>query len=211
MPSINAVIFDAYGTLLDVHAAMARHAARIGPNWATISADWRAKQLEYSWVRSLAGPVHHRDFWRLTKEALAWAAARHQLTDTTLLAEIMLAYRRLDAYPEVPGVLARLGGMGITRAILSNGEPGMLDDAVRAAGIHIGLDAVLSVETSPDSNPALSSHTPVNPLEVRDNSHISSNYPVSPARRSTRAPLLLDTTICVLLVLVCALICRRLV
>jgi len=147
MPSINAVIFDAYGTLLDVHAAMARHAARIGPNWATISADWRAKQLEYSWVRSLAGPVHHRDFWRLTKEALAWAAARHQLTDTILLAEIMLAYRRLDAYPEVPGVLARLGGMGINRAILSNGEPGMLDDAVRAAGIHIGLDAVLSVET----------------------------------------------------------------
>ena len=55
-PSFAAVIFDAYGTLLDVHAAMARHAARIGPHWQAISADWRAKQIEYAWVRSLAGP-----------------------------------------------------------------------------------------------------------------------------------------------------------
>lgn len=147
MPRINAVIFDAYGTLLDVHAAMARHAARIGPHWPAVSADWRAKQLEYTWVRSLAGPEHHRDFWRLTEEALAWTAARHHLTDATLLAEVLMAYRQLDAYPEVPDVLARLGGMGIARAILSNGEPGMLGDAVRAAGIDTGLDAVLSVET----------------------------------------------------------------
>ena len=147
MPSITAIIFDAYGTLLDVHAAMARHAARIGPNWPAISADWRAKQLEYTWVRSLAGPEHHRDFWRLTEEALAWAAARHGLTDASLLIDVLLAYRQLDAYPEVPDVLSRLGGMGIQRAILSNGEPGMLGDAVRAARIDIGLDAVLSIET----------------------------------------------------------------
>ena len=71
MPRLGAVIFDAYGTLLDVHAAMARHAARIGPQWQAISAGWRAKQIEYSWVRSLAGPAHHRDFWHLTQEALA--------------------------------------------------------------------------------------------------------------------------------------------
>ncbi len=64
-----------------------------------------------------------------------------------MLADILLAYRRLDAYPEVPAVLTRLGGMGIQRAILSNGEPGMLGDAVHAAGIETGLDAVLSVET----------------------------------------------------------------
>jgi 2-haloacid dehalogenase len=147
MPRVSAVIFDAYGTLLDVHAAMARHAARIGPHWPTVSADWRAKQLEYTWVRSLAGPQHHRDFWRLTEEALTWAAARHHITDAALRADILRAYRQLDAYPEVPDVLARLGGMGIARAILSNGEPGMLGDAVRAAGIDTGLDAVLSVET----------------------------------------------------------------
>jgi 2-haloacid dehalogenase len=147
MPPITAVIFDAYGTLLDVHAAMARHAARIGPHWPAVSADWRTKQLEYTWVRSLAGPDHHRHFWRLTEEALAWAAARHGLSDPALLTDVLLAYRQLDAYPEVPDVLARLGGMGIQRAILSNGEPGMLGAAVRAARIDIGLDAILSVET----------------------------------------------------------------
>jgi 2-haloacid dehalogenase len=155
MPQIGAVIFDAYGTLLDVHAAMARYAARIGPHWREVSADWRAKQLEYSWVRSLAGPQYHRDFWQLTEEALTWAARRHHLEDRVLLAEVLQAYRVLDAYPEVPKVLARLGEMGLPRAILSNGEPGMLGDAVRTAGIDIGLDAVISVETvgvyKPDS------------------------------------------------------------
>jgi 2-haloacid dehalogenase len=147
MPRPTAAIFDAYGTLLDVHSAMAQHAARLGPDWQAISADWRTKQIEYTWVRSLAGPDHHRDFWRLTEEALAWTAARHHIADTALLAEVLQAYRRLHAYPEVPTVLARLGQMGIPRAILSNGEPGMLGDAVRAAGIETGLDAVLSVET----------------------------------------------------------------
>jgi len=148
MPRVRAAVFDAYGTLLDVHAAMARHAARIGPTWPAISADWRAKQIEYSWVRSLAGPMHHRDFWRLTEEALAWAAARHGLTDAALLADVLLAYRRLDTYPEVPAVLTRLRDMGIARAILSNGEPSMLADAVRGAGIEALLDAVLSVESA---------------------------------------------------------------
>ncbi|HUN42380.1 MAG TPA: haloacid dehalogenase type II [Acetobacteraceae bacterium] len=146
MPRPAAIIFDAYGTLLNVHAAMARHADRLGPKWQTISTDWRTKQIEYTWVRSLAGPSHHRDFWTLTQEALAWTAARHEITDTGLLADILQAYRVLDAYPEVPALLRRLGEMGIPRAILSNGEPGMLNDAVRAAGIEAGLDAVLSVE-----------------------------------------------------------------
>jgi len=146
MPRPAAVIFDAYGTLLDVHAAMARYAGRLGPNWQAISADWRAKQIEYTWVRSLAGPSNHRDFWRLTEEALAWTATRHRITDPALLADVLQAYRVLDAYPEVPAVLHRLGEMAIPRAILSNGEPGMLNQAVHAAGIAGGLDAVLSIE-----------------------------------------------------------------
>ena len=141
-----AIIFDAYGTLLNVHAAMARHADRLGSDWQTISAEWRTKQIEYTWVRTLAGPAHHRDFWRLTEEALALTAARHRITYAALLADILQAYRSLDAYPEVPAMLRRLREMGIPRAILSNGEPGMLHDAVRAAGIADSLDAVLSVE-----------------------------------------------------------------
>src|SRR6185437_8527524 len=146
MPAIRAAVFDAYGTLLDVHSAMARHADRLGTDWQHISADWRAKQIEYTWVRSLAGPAHHRDFWQLTQEALAHVAERHRITDEVLLGDVLAAYRVLGAYPEVPAMLAGLRDKGVARAILSNGEPGMLADAVQSAGIDRLLDAVLSVE-----------------------------------------------------------------
>jgi 2-haloacid dehalogenase len=144
--AIRAAVFDAYGTLLDVHAAMARYAARLGPDWARMSADWRAKQIEYTWVRSLAGSAHHRDFWMLTQEALAFVAQRYGVGDAALLADVLAAYRVLDAYAEVPAMLAALRDSGVARAILSNGEPGMLADAVRSAGIADLLDDVLSVE-----------------------------------------------------------------
>jgi 2-haloacid dehalogenase len=145
---VKAVVFDAYGTLLDVHAAMARHAVRIGSNWQAVSADWRAKQIEYSWVRSLAGPTHHRDFWRLTEEALAWTAEKHGIADQAVLTDVLQAYRRLDAYPDAAAVLGAIRDQGLGRAILSNGEPGMLADAVRSAGLEALLDAVLSVEAA---------------------------------------------------------------
>jgi 2-haloacid dehalogenase len=148
MAEIRAVVFDAYGTLLDVHSAMARYAARIGPHWQQVSADWRLKQLEYSWVRSLVGPAAHRDFWRLTQDALIWAAARHGIGDQAALAEVLQAYRSLDAYPDAPAMLRRLRAQGLGLAILSNGEPGMLGDAVKAAGIEHALDAVLSIEAA---------------------------------------------------------------
>lgn len=144
MASTRVAVFDAYGTLLDVHSAMARHAGRLGPDWQRISQDWRTKQIEYSWVRSLA--AQHRDFSRLTEEALKFVAARHGIADTVLLADIGQAYRALDAYPEVPAMLENLKSKGIPRAILSNGEPGMLAEGVAAAGIGGLLDAVLSIE-----------------------------------------------------------------
>ena len=147
MHRIRAVIFDAYGTLLDIHAAMARHADRLGPNWRQISADWRAKQVEYAWVRTMVGPAHHRDFWRLTHEALEVVSEVHGITDAALKADILAAYRRLDAYPEVPDMLRALKAKGLACAILSNGEPEMLHDAVTAAGIAPLLDVVLSVES----------------------------------------------------------------
>ncbi len=144
---IRAAVFDAYGTLLDVNAAMRAHAARLGPDWERVSQEWRAKHIEYTWVRSLAGPAQHRDFWTLAQESLAVVAARHSITDKALLADVLAAYRRLEAYPEVAGTLRTLRDQGVGRAILSNGEPGMLADAVRAAGIADLLDAVLSVES----------------------------------------------------------------
>jgi 2-haloacid dehalogenase len=140
-------IFDAYGTLLDVHSAMQRHAGRIGERWARISADWRQKHLEYTWVRSMAGG-ERPDFWALARESLEVVAQLHGLADRALLDDILSAYRTLDAYPEVPDVLRRLRDAGIARAILSNGEPTMLADAVRAAGIDGLLDDVLSVESA---------------------------------------------------------------
>jgi 2-haloacid dehalogenase len=147
MTATRAAVFDAYGTLLNVHAAMAKHAPQLGPEWERMSADWRTKQIEYTWVRSLAGPALHRDFWSLTQEALAFVAARHGITNDALLTDILAAYRQLDAYPEVPAMLTSLRDRGIPRMILSNGEPGMLADAVRGAGIAGLLDDVLSVES----------------------------------------------------------------
>jgi 2-haloacid dehalogenase len=143
-----AAVFDAYGTLLDVHSAMARHAARIGPEWQRISQDWRLKQLEYSWVRSLAGAPQHRNFSRLTDEALAFVAAQRGIADEALLADLRAAYRALDAYPEVKAMLAALRAAGRKTAILSNGAPKMLADGVAAAGLSDLLDAVLSVEAA---------------------------------------------------------------
>jgi 2-haloacid dehalogenase len=142
-----AVIFDAYGTLLDVHSAMQRHAVRLGGDWEKLSGAWRAKQLEYSWIRSLAGPAHHRDFAELTDNALDFVASRHGVTDSALLADLSAAYRALDAYPEVPLMLRALRDQGIQTAILSNGTPSMLAAGVRAAGIEGLLDDVLSVES----------------------------------------------------------------
>jgi len=146
MPAPQAVVFDAYGTLLDVNAAMAGHAARLGARWEALSAEWRAKQLEYTWVRSLTGAAQHEDFWLCTRDALAHVLARHGIADGALAKELMEAYRVLPAYPEVPAMLRAVRARGIATAILSNGTPGMLGAAVEAAGLAPLLDEVLSVE-----------------------------------------------------------------
>ncbi|KQT80641.1 haloacid dehalogenase type II [Methylobacterium sp. Leaf466] len=138
------VVFDAYGTLLDVHSAVARHAPAIGPDAARLSEVWRAKQLEYSWVHALMG--RYCPFWTLTERALDHALARHPAVDKGLRARLLDAYRDLDAYPEVAATLDALRAAGRRAAILSNGDAAMLARAVDAAGIGARLDAVLSVE-----------------------------------------------------------------
>ncbi len=155
MEGVRAYVFDAYGTLLDVHGAMRRHAAMLPPDWERISAEWRAKQLEYTWVLSLTGPAHHRDFWQLTQASLDWVCARHGITDPAVRAALLDAYRNLPAYPEAVGALRALRRRGCRTAVFSNGEPAMLDDALRAAGLDGLLDTVISVEAAgvfkPDS------------------------------------------------------------
>ncbi|KMO44106.1 haloacid dehalogenase [Methylobacterium tarhaniae] len=140
----DAVVFDAYGTLLDIHSAVQRHAAAIGPEAQTLSGTWRQKQLEYSWVLSLCG--RYAPFWTLTERALDVALALHPGVDRGLRADLLEAYRSLDAYPEVPATLDALRRAGLRTAILSNGDGAMLDAALRAAGLESRLDAVLSVD-----------------------------------------------------------------
>ena len=139
-----AYVFDAYGTLFDVHSAVRRHAAEIGADGQLFSTIWRAKQLEYSWVRTLMGS--YLDFWELTEQALDFAFAKYPSADPALKATLLDAYRDLDCYPEVPAVLRALKAEGARVAILSNGSPKMLETAVRKAALDTVLDDVFSVD-----------------------------------------------------------------
>ena len=143
MSGIRACVFDAYGTLFDVHSAVARLRARVGEQADALSQLWRTKQLEYTWLRALMG--RHVDFWQVTGDALDHALARTG-TDPAVREPLMQAYLALDAYPEVPDMLRRLREGGLKTAILSNGAPKMLEAGARSAGIEALLDAILTVE-----------------------------------------------------------------
>ena len=149
MRDIRVCVFDAYGTLFDVAAAARDLATEPGREgfaevWPQVAADWRLKQLQYSWLRAITGD--HCDFWQVTQDGLDWALARAGQQDADLREALLGLYWRLPAYPEVPGMLARLKGAGLSIAILSNGSPDMLSGAVESAGIGAFLDDVLSVE-----------------------------------------------------------------
>lgn len=137
-------VFDAYGTLFDVHAAVRRHAEAVGPGADQLSAIWRAKQLEYSWTRSLMD--RYLDFWTLTEQALDHAYSSVPTADISMKPALLDAYRSLDCYPEVPTVMKALKSSGKQIAILSNGSPDMLASAVAAAGLDGIFDAVFSVD-----------------------------------------------------------------
>ena len=141
----SAYVFDAYGTLLDVHAAVRKHSDALGPAGAKMSQVWRQKQLEYSWVRSLMGS--YADFWRLTEDALDYALEANDLGADSQLRQVLLdAYWTLDAYPEVPSVLEKLRNNGARIAILSNGSPEMLSAAIDSGGLRDMIDDVFSVD-----------------------------------------------------------------
>jgi 2-haloacid dehalogenase len=142
---IQACVFDAYGTLFDVHSAVGAHRERLGQLSEPVSAMWRTKQLEYTWLRSLMG--RHADFWDVTEEALDYALSAHDVFEPGLRDDLMHAYLRLECYAEVPAALERLRSAGMKRAILSNGSPPMLEAAVGSAGLTAHFDQVLSVES----------------------------------------------------------------
>jgi len=138
-------VFDAYGTLFDVHAAIARHRSAAGPEADRFSEVWRSKQLEYTWTLTLAG--RYADFWTLTQRALDYTFDRFPSVDRALRSRLLDAYLKLDAFSDARAVLRDLKAGGEGTAILSNGSPAMLQSAVEAAALKDSLDAVLSVDT----------------------------------------------------------------
>lgn len=152
---IRACIFDAYGTLFDVAGAARAAAAQPGGEqlatiWPRLAEDWRRKQIEYSWHRTLTGD--HADFAQVTADGLDWALEAAGISDDALRARLLALYDRLPAFPEVPGVLDALRRQGVMTAILSNGTPAMLASATAAAGIAV--NHLLSVEEVERFKPA---------------------------------------------------------
>jgi len=142
--AVRACVFDAYGTIFDFASAAARCADVLEDKTGAVTALWRDKQLQYTWLRGLQG--RHADFWQVTGDALDFALDTLGISSSAVRERLMNLYRTLDCFPEVPEVLAQLKRAGFATAILSNGAPGMLADAVAGAKLETLLDHVLSVE-----------------------------------------------------------------
>ena len=176
---IKVVIFDAYGTLFDVYAISAL-AERLYPSQgAAISTLWRDKQIEYTRLISLSDPHnpsgsrHYLSFWELTRLSLRYTLARLKLVLTSEYEEALMGqYAHLTAFSENLGVLQTLKAKGFATAILSNGNPEMLDSAVMSAGMNGLLDYVISVDdikqfkTSPSSYALVTKYFPVKNDEI---------------------------------------------
>lgn len=145
-------MFDAYGTLFDVHAAVARAGAVLGDRADAISQLWRTKQLEYSWTGTLIGGFD--DFWTLTERSLDFALARHGISDPALRGALLEAYRTLAPYPDVVPALTRLKASGHAVAIFTNGTHAMVEAAMAAAGLQGLVDHVVTVEPMRAYKPA---------------------------------------------------------
>ncbi len=145
LTGIGACVFDAYGTVFD-HASAAACCPDVPAALRDrLSALWREKQLQYSWLRALQG--WHVDFWQVTGDALHFALETLGIDDDALHQRLMKLYLTLDVFPEVPRVFEQLKAAGLKIAILSNGSPGMLEAAVQHARVGPLVDTVLSVET----------------------------------------------------------------
>ncbi len=131
---ISALVFDAYGTLFDVHSVTRLAETCFPGKGAALSATWRTKQLEYTWLRSLMG--RYEDFSRVTLSALEWSFEHLQLQpDAQSKRALLDEYRRLAAFPEVPAAITKLAQMK-PLAILSNGHPEMLNAVVDHNGLR---------------------------------------------------------------------------
>lgn len=143
MKKMKAIVFDAYGTLFDVHTVVEKCEQFFPNKGKWISEIWRQKQLEYTWLRSLMG--RYEDFWKVTHDSLVYTLkdlGLHASENTCL--EILNEYHHLKAYPEVPKTLKELRSHSL--AILSNGSPHMLNEMVNNAGLKDVFNKVISVD-----------------------------------------------------------------
>ena len=146
---MKALVFDAYGTLFDVHSVAQRCETLWPGKGAALSTAWRARQLEYTWLRSLMG--RYAPFSQVTRDALAWACESLALPFTDdKLSVLMEEYRRLALFPETKEAFQKI--KNVKRAILSNGSPDMLEPLVKKSGLE--FDAVLSVDAVKVFKPA---------------------------------------------------------
>ena len=144
LTGIRACVFDAYGTVFDFASAAGSCRDVLGERAGALTALWRDKQLQYTWLRSLQR--RHADLWQITGDSLDYALETLGLAEPALRQRLMDLYRTLTVFPEVPETLHRLRAAGIKTAILSNGSPAMLASAVAGNTLGALLDAVISVE-----------------------------------------------------------------
>jgi 2-haloacid dehalogenase len=144
LTGIKACVFDAYGTLFDFASAARVCRDDLGENADKLTALWRDKQLQYTWLRAVQNL--HADFWQVTGDGLDFALETLGIQKPALRERLMDLYLTLEPFPEVPDVLKRLKVAGMRTAILSNGSPKMLEAVVSASKLDPLLDAVLSVE-----------------------------------------------------------------
>ena len=141
---IKAYAFDAYGTVFDFHAAVARHRAEAGPDADAFSQLWRQKHLEYTWTRTLMG--RYVDFWTLTQQSLDFCLARFPSVPRTLRQPLLDAYFTLDAFADAAPLLRRLAGQGLRCALFTNGTAAMASAAARSSGLADLFETVVSVD-----------------------------------------------------------------
>lgn len=149
--AVQACVFDAYGTVLDISSALRRSGQRLGRKADVVARTWRSKQLEYAWVGSLRGV--HIDFWTCTTDALDHALALHG-ADPFVRGDLLEAYRTLDPYPDAAQTLRGLRDAGVRTAILSNGTAQMLRETLARAGLDEHLEACISIEDAGVYKPA---------------------------------------------------------
>ena len=145
LQGIELCVFDAYGTLYNFNSAVARHRQAIGTKADALTEMWRNKQIQYTWLRN--SMAAYTKFWQVTGEALDHCLAAHGIASADVREKLLSAYLALDPFPEVPAMLGKLQQAGKRLAILSNGNPEMLEPMVNASGLAGRFEAVLSVDT----------------------------------------------------------------